>query len=284
MKILHFKAVGICLFLLGLISPNFSTLQVQGEKAEKENPIVVFSYMKSKNGDYAKMEKEIWEPFMNQEIKNGKKVFWAIYDVAYPSGKNTEYDFVAINVYANMEQLENSSIGFEERIKKVHPNLDLAKLIKRTEDSRDLVWSEAFRLLTSADSNIGEAAKVIVANRMQSKPDKYNEYMRMELKTFQPAHKISVKQGYRKNWHFLSRAMPYGSEYEYDFMTFDSYDSMTQMAKATPANVWQDAHPDKDIEAMWAELNPEKLRTLMRGEVWKNIIYANGTNKKMAEK
>jgi hypothetical protein len=284
MKTLHFKALGFCLFLLGLIFPNFSPLNAQDEKIEKEDPIVVFSYMKSKNGDYEKMEKEIWKPYMNQEIKNGRMLFWAVYDVAFPSGKNTEYDFVTINVYASIEQLENSWIGYEKRIKKVHPGLDLTKLEKRTEDSRDLVWNEAFRLLASADSKIGEAAKVIVANRMQSKPDKYNEYIRMELKTFAPAHKISVKQGYRKNWHFLSRAMPYGSEYDYDFMTFDSYDSMSQMGKATPANVWQDAHPDKDIEAIWAELNPEKLRILMRGEVWINIIYANDIDKKVAEK
>jgi len=281
---LHFKAIGICLFLLGLISPSLSTLHAQDEKIEKEDPIVVFSYMKSKNSDYAKTEKEIWKPYMDQEIKNKRMVFWALYSVAFPSGKNTEYDFVTINVYANIEQLENSWVGYEARMKNIHPSLDFTKLGKRTEDSRDLVWNEAFRLLTSADSKIGEAATVIVANRMQSKPNKYNEYIRMELKTFQPAHKISVKQGYRKNWHFLSRAMPYGSEYEYDFMTFDSYDSMAQMAKATPANVWQDAHPDKDIEAMWAELNPEKLRTLMRGEVWKNVIYANGTDKRMAKK
>lgn len=284
MKTLHCKAMIFCLFLLGLISPNLSTLHAQDKKAEKEDPIVVFSYMKSKNSDYAKMEKEIWKPYMNQEIKNGRMVFWAVYDVAFPGGKNTEYDFVTINVYENIEQLENSWVGFESRMKKIHPKLDLNKLEKRTEDSRDLVWNEAFRLLASADNNIVEASKIIVANRMQTKPDKYNEYIRMELKTFQPAHKISVKQGYRKNWHFLSRAMPYGSEYEYDFMTFDAYDSMTQMAKATPANVWQDAHPDKDIEAMWAELNPEKLRTLMRGEVWKNIMYANGLDKKMVEK
>ncbi len=284
MKTLHFRAIGICLLLLGLIVPNISPLYAQDESAEKEDPIVVFSYMKSKNNDYAKMEKEIWEPYMNKEIKNGRMLYWAVYDVVFPGGKNTEYDFVTINIFANIEQLENAWDGYEDRMKKIHPTLDLVKLGKRTEDSRDLVWSESFRLLTSADSNIGEAAQIIVANRMQSKPDKYNEYMRMELNVFQPAHKISVKQGYRKNWHFLSRAMPYGSEYGYDFMTFDTYKNMTQMAQATPANIWQDAHPDKDIEAMWAELNPEKLRTLKRGEVWKNLMYANGKDKKMAEK
>ena len=283
MKTLHFKALGICL-LLGLIAPNISPLQAQDATAEKEDPIVVFSYMKSKNGDYAHMEREVWKPYMNQEIKNGRMLYWAVYSVNFPSGKNTEYDFVTINVYANIKQLEYAWDGYEKQMKKIHPNLNLDKLDKRTEDSRELVWNEAFRLLASANSKIGDAAKVIVANRMQSKPDKYNEYMRMELKTFQPAHKISVKQGYRQNWHFLSRAMPYGTEYQYDFMTFDTYESMTQMAKATPANVWQDAHPDKDIEAMWAELNPEKLRTLMRGEVWVNITYANGQDKKMTEK
>lgn len=284
MKTLHFKAIGICLLLLVIIAPNISSLHAQDAIAEKEDPIVVFSYMKSKTGDYAKMEKEIWKPYMNQEIKNGRMLYWAVYSVNFPSGKNTEYDFVTINVYENIEQLENSWVGFEKRMKKIHPDLNLEKLDKRTEDSRDLVWNEAFRLLSSANSKIGEAAKVIVANRMQSKPDKYNEYIRMELKTYQPAHKISVKQGYRQNWHFLSRSMPYGTEYQYDFMTFDTYESMTQMAKATPANVWQDAHPDKDIEAMWAELNPEKLRTLMRGEVWLNVTYANGQDRKMTKK
>ena len=284
MKRLQFKTIGICLLFLCLISPNISTLNAQDATVVKEAPIVVFSYMKSKNNDYAKMEKEIWKPYMDQEIKNGRMLYWAVYNVAFPGGKNTEYDFVTINVYENIEQLENSLDGLGKRMKKIHPNLDLEKLNKRTEKSRDLVWNEAFRLLASAEPKIGVASKIIVANRMQSKPDKYNEYIRMELKTFQPAHKISVKHGYRKNWHFLSRSMPYGSEYEYDFMTFDTYDSMTQMAQATPANIWQDAHPDKDIEAMWAELNPEKLRTLMRGEVWKNLMYANGLDKKMTEK
>ena len=123
MKILHFKALGICL-LLGLIAPNISPLQAQDATAEKEDPIVVFSYMKSKNGDYAHMEREIWKPYMNQEIKDGRMLYWAVYSVNFPSGKNTEYDFVTINVYANIGQLEKAWEGYEKRMKKIHFRAD----------------------------------------------------------------------------------------------------------------------------------------------------------------
>lgn len=272
MKTLHFKKLLFSLFFIGLCSPYFSSLQAQFD-TEDDMPIVVFSYMKSKNADYMKMEKEIWQPYMKQAIKEGDLDWWGIYQVQFPSGKNTEYDFVAVNVFPNIGKMETTLKDMHKKMKIVHSEKDIEKLMKRTEASRDLVWQEAFTAIGKAIEGDGTPAMYSVVNRMQSLPGKYNDYIRMEVEVFQPAHTLSAKKGYRKNWHFLSRTMPYGDEYGYDFLTIDTYNSLKQMSEATPAHIWRDSHPDKDIEAMWEELNPNKLRKLKRGEVWKNVLY-----------
>ena len=272
MKKLQLKTILACLLFLGLIAPNFSTLQAQ-DTQDAPNSIAVFNYMKSKNKDYQKVEKEIWQPYMKQAIKDGKMEWWAIYSVEFPFGTHTQYDYVAVQVFANMEQLENAWDDLPERMKKVHPKMTMAEIEKRTEEARDMVWGESFNRLAYAVLGDGTPAKFAVVNKMQSNPGKYNQYIEMELNIFKSAHQMAVKNKLRQNWHFLSRALPYGTFYGYDFMTIDSYKSLTQLTKETPANVWQEAHPDKDIEEMWKELNPEKMRAVVRGEVWKNIMY-----------
>ena len=286
MKTFNLKALFLCLLLIAFLSPKFSILHAQDSEEAKKAPeplVIVYSYMKTKNADYEKVEKEIWQPFFQKQIDNDKQIFWGIYAVEFPFGKEREYDYVAINVYANMEQMDNAFKGFEKKMKKVHPNMDMKKMNKRTENSRDLVWGEVFEGVGGAVPITGKVPNILMVNRMQSKPGKYDAYVDMEMNVFRPAHKVAVEKGYRANWHFMRRILPYGSDYGYNFITIDAYESMTQMGKNVPESVWETAHPGKKFSELMNGNSPMDLRDLTRGEVWSKVAHAI-KSEEMAEK
>ena len=125
-------------FLLG-------TLVNTGFTQQAANPAVVeVGCMKIdplKEEEYLKMEHDLWRPVHQERIKQGHMRSWTLYSVRFPSGSKNECDYRTVNVYNSLADMERP-IG--EVFTKVHPNVPLAEVGRRTVTARDFRTGEVW--------------------------------------------------------------------------------------------------------------------------------------------
>jgi hypothetical protein len=123
-------------FLLG-------TLVNTGFTQQAANPAVVeVGCMKIdplKEEEYLKLEHDLWRPVHQERIKQGHMRSWTLYSVRFPSGSKNECDYRTVNVYNSLADMERP-IG--EVFTKVHPNVPLAEVGRRTVTARDFRTGE----------------------------------------------------------------------------------------------------------------------------------------------
>jgi hypothetical protein len=239
---------------------------------------VQFDYMKSKTKDYAGLESDLWKPIHDYRIKNHDLMYWGLYSVTFPTGQNREYDYVTITLYTSIEALEAGLTDLEDWVRDVHPDMEISQVERLTREARDLVWSETFEILSQAYAPRRMPGLYVMANRMLVTPGRESAYEKMEKEIYLPAHKIATDKGLRTNWHLLKRFAPRGTEYGYNYMTLDVYEHLRQMVDPLPEEVWHSAHPGKDLNRFFAEIDVTNMRELTRGEVWKLVDYATSSD------
>lgn len=125
-------------FLLG-------TLVNTGFTQQAANPAVVeVGCMKIdplKEEEYLKLEHDLWRPVHQERIKQGHMRSWTLYSVRFPSGSKNECDYRTVNVYNSLADMERP-IG--EVFTKVHPNVPLAEVGRRTVTARDFRTGEVW--------------------------------------------------------------------------------------------------------------------------------------------
>ena len=124
-------------FLLGtLVNTGFT-------QQSTASPVVVeVAYMKvdpTKDAEYLKMEHDIWRPMHQERIKQGHMRSWTVYGVRYPNGTKSEYDYAVVNTYNSLADVDRPLADIAS---KIHPNIPIAELARRTYAARDLVRGE----------------------------------------------------------------------------------------------------------------------------------------------
>ena len=123
-------------FLLG-------TLVNTGFTQQAANPAVVeVGCMKIdplKEEEYLKLEHDLWRPVHQERIKQGHMRSWTLYAVRFPSGSKNECDYRTVNVYNSLADMERP-LG--EVFTKIHPNVPLAEVSRRTVAARDFRTGE----------------------------------------------------------------------------------------------------------------------------------------------
>jgi len=97
----------------------------QAQTDTKGPKYLLVDYMKvnpGKEGNYYRLEHDIWNPIHQEFVKSGKKRFWSFYGVRFPSGADEKYDYVTVNGFDNFAQVEAPYTSLPEVLKKVHPN------------------------------------------------------------------------------------------------------------------------------------------------------------------
>jgi hypothetical protein len=107
------------------------------------NPVVVeVGCMKVdpvKNDEYLKLEHDIWKPMHQERIRQGHMRSWTLYGVRYPAGSQRECDYRTVNAYNSMADMDRS---IADVVAKVHPNIPIAELVRRTVSGRDMAHGE----------------------------------------------------------------------------------------------------------------------------------------------
>ncbi|HPG06471.1 MAG TPA: hypothetical protein P5275_04035 [Saprospiraceae bacterium] len=257
---------GICRIIIsGLLAFLFTLSSF----AQSKRMWVEINYMKSKSGDYESIETDVWKSIHQERIKQGDMFYWALYHVDYPSGTGCDYDYVTLNVYDNINDIE---VGFDNWNNWVK-NLPISQdVLDKTNESRDIVFTEVFELLAQSSEDDGRPPKFIVANRMQT--DVPEAYVAMEKEIYQPVHRKAADRDMRKNWWLLQRFIPDGTEFGYNFITFDFYNNMNQLILPETDDLWENAHPQGDLYQKLANLHVSDMRTIVRRELWRMVDEA----------
>ncbi len=110
-------------------------------------------FMKVNQGNddtYLEMEDELWKAAHLVRKQQGVLTSWSVYRQFYPGGYGGEYNYVVVNGFADLKKVTfEPEEGWEEFMKKIHPDMAYSDLISRTLGSRVLIKTELWELVDS---------------------------------------------------------------------------------------------------------------------------------------
>lgn len=226
--------------------------------------------------ELTEMENEMVKPFIQERIKEGNQQSHMLFEVHYPNGDAEPYNFVWIDFFTDFNHLNLENQDAVKMIYSAFPNADISKMMERMESVSKNVGREVFVVHDEAfpgpGGNSNKPVKFVVVNHMKVSEANVGKYMAAESDIFKPMHQKRARDGNMHDWLLCQRIMPYGSEWDNNFVTVDAFNSWSQMGNVGSFEAdFKAVHPGKDIEkAMAAMANSRELR---RSEVWKLVSY-----------
>lgn len=236
----------------------------QNAQAQAPPKYATFEYMKiepGKGADYRKLEQEVWAPIHRERVKSRLIRSWSLWGVRYPGGVSREYDMVAVTLFDNFKDLENSYPP--EVFSKAHPNINRDEIGAKTTAARKMVRTEVVAIVDSAlpgaeDPRSQPGAAPTKYARFDYKKvefGKTGEYVSTERKYYKPYWQEVVNQGAMRGWAVCGVRFPGGTDKEYGFLTVQLFDKFEQL-EGTPATLgaWVKANPNVNAVEIGAKI------------------------------
>lgn len=232
---------------------------------------VVAEYMKVKPGmwdKYLECEKA-WKTVHEARKKAGSITGWELEEVLFPSGTDTEYDFLVLTHYKNWEAINAEDWGSMSAHVDALP-ADKKEIANNAAQYRDIVKREIW---SAVDMVFGEGTsrpKFAVENYMRIPIGGWADWIEMETEFVKPVHVKSIEMGFRAGWLVGNLILPRGADYPYQGSTIDYYNSWEEMNKSDQA-AWDAVYP-----GMTNTLSSGRIvgtRTLARTEVRELIDF-----------
>ncbi len=254
----------LSLALFCLITPQHLLSQ------DDDQAYVIVEYMKVKPGmseQYLECE-TIWKMIHEERKKAGIITGWELEEVLYPSGTDTEYDFITITHFKNWKGIGDMSETWnEETWNKLTQTLttEQKEFANRAEEFRDIVKREIWMAADMAfRTESDDQPKFRVENFMQIPSNGWDTWMEMETELAKPVHIKNMETGNRAGWALTVMVLPRGQGLPYQASTVDFYDSWEQMNSDEGAS-WAVVHPGLSEEEIGKRIEP--TRTIVRSEV-----------------
>ena len=241
-------------------------------KAQTTEPVFfVVEAMKAtpnKSADYVKNELEVWKKLHQERVKRGLILSWTLYQVNYPSGTNTAYDYVTVTAIRGFNGLENPYGTLFTDAVNILSKEEYARA-SAVGTLRNLTSKSVFSAddYVAADPNAKTPPKYLVVNYMKVKDNKWEEYKNFETKLIKPMHVELMKAGGRAAWGLYGLQMPGGDGQPYDYTTVDFFNKWSDMtASGSYRKALEKVHPGTSYEYMMNQMNG--TRSLVNSEVW----------------
>jgi hypothetical protein len=106
-------------------------------------------YMKTRPGhDAYKFEHELWGPIHRERLKNGNITSWAVMEPMFGGALN--YDYVTVTGFHSLKDLEDEDM--QAVANKVWGKEKIQAAMKQTDDTRDMLGSEIYRVVDSIEA------------------------------------------------------------------------------------------------------------------------------------
>ncbi len=237
-------------------------------------PHYIVDYMKTTPGhagDYVNLEKGVWKDIHKARIKKGVITGWFFLEVLFPSGAETEYNYVTITSVEGWDGIEKVTTGWNDVFNSL--TKEQTKSVDSTEMFRTLVRTEVWTAEDAIFKNPPGSTppKYWLANSMKVKEGKWDAYMKMEQTIAKPVHQEQIKNGHRSGWGVYSLILPWGAESKYDVVAMDYYENWSDVYADDMGAIWKKVHPTKTNAMIEKSIND--TRTLGKGEVRVLIDY-----------
>ncbi|HET6206796.1 MAG TPA: hypothetical protein VFD98_08305 [Terracidiphilus sp.] len=129
-----------------LVSNSMFQNQDSVGKAKKGDYMEV-SYMKASDvGAWIAFEEKVWKPLAEQMVKDGVQSGWSVNVQVMPFGTDVPYQGVTVDVYPSWDTVFKAQIdpAFNDRFKKVHPDMDQEKTFANMQKVRSQSWTRLF--------------------------------------------------------------------------------------------------------------------------------------------
>lgn len=123
----------------------------QTEEKTTPSRFMVMDFMNVTQGrglEYLMLEDEVAMPLHKERMNQESMAGWEVYSLIIPGGTEYGYNYATGNYFEHIDDVE---FGFtEELIKQTMPGTDVAELLNTIYETRDLVKSEMWELITFA--------------------------------------------------------------------------------------------------------------------------------------
>ncbi|HKL17950.1 MAG TPA: hypothetical protein VJ905_03245 [Halalkalibaculum sp.] len=126
-----------------------SLISTDNGDSDKPSRYMTMDFMNVAQGrglEYLMLEDEVAMPLHKERISRDNMTGWEVYSLILPGGTEYGYNFATGNYFDHIEDVE---FGFtQELIKQTMPGTDVADLLETIYETRDLVKSELWELIT----------------------------------------------------------------------------------------------------------------------------------------
>jgi len=107
----------------------------------------IVNYMKVSNmDDYTAYEKKVWVSFAEGLAKDGSRTGWSLNERMFPSGANTPFQAVTVDIVPSWKEIFQPSGDFAATFRKTHHDMELGTTFEQYEKLRTIVSTEVFHL------------------------------------------------------------------------------------------------------------------------------------------
>ena len=208
----------------------------QASFAQDNDTYLLFELMKVDNEQemsYNETE-NFWEKIHEQQVAAGEYVGWDLWSLQ-PGGEDQNYQYMTVHVFNDPVKLMEGTTWDKlvAAAKKAYPDMSEEKIMKKIQHSaktRDLAVRIYAKLVKSTDDDfdmpVGMVARV---NFMKVNPGEYQAYEKAEAEVFLPGHQQRVDAGTQGSWGLARIMVPWGSDVYASHLTFDMFESYSQM-------------------------------------------------------
>jgi len=231
--------------------------------------IAVVDYMKvspGNTGKYLEVEKS-WKKIHQARLDAGLILSWSLFQVMF-AGSDDDYQYATVTIYKSLDDYEKSfsdkvfAAAFPDAKEK-----DMDDMMKKTGDSRSLIGSKVFYLVTNIDPKDFAKAIYLTVSTMKVKPGGGDAYVKLEKDWYKPIHASFIKQGTMEGWSIWGKWL--GDNTDYQYVAVNSYSSFEQMEKVDYQKGIQAALPGKNPAEIATKTTA--ARELTATQIWKRV-------------
>lgn len=241
----------------------------------QSNNYFVVQYIKTPptiENEYLELETQVWKKMHQARIASGRLDGWHLYRVISPSGSNTEYNFVTVQIYRSVEKLAGHFEEYGVDYTKVLSSDEIAFALK-TPELRNVVYEEVWQNEDSATNERGKMFRFQRFNAMKTVDDSADaKYVQIEQNYWKPIHQRRIELGSMNSWGLYHMIIPGGTQRDYTWATVDYYDRFIDiMQDDLNTNLFDEIHGADKGEQYLKETT--ESRDLLRTEIRELIDY-----------
>jgi len=219
--------------------------------------------------DYIDHVRNNWIPLHQRRVNSGEIDSWSLYQVKFPGGAKSEYNFVAMTAASGLDKFEASD---RHAIIAGLGNTNNAKtMLAESNRLSTVMFSEIWKVINkiAAEEKAPSPGKFLMMDFMEVVPGKESEYQLLEDELARPIHEERVDLEKMQGWEVYSLISPGGTEYGYNFATGNFFNSLANVEFGFTEEVIESALPGTNIPEMFDTIF--STRSLVRSEVWEQV-------------